>query len=187
MLLGSDRSLVHHEPGTTRDAVTSIVSLSGVPLRLIDTAGLRPSLHEIEAAGISISINKLRSADLVVLVLDYSRPLDVLEASHLELLSGKRVLCVVNKTDLPGRLPEAIVSARLSSNPIHTCAISGKGRRELEERILNELFGPHLPELGSPLIFTEQLRDLVSRLGGDSPPFDELAVLLEPIASERLK
>ena len=80
-LIGSERSLVHAEPGTTRDAVSSLISLQGMPVRLADTAGLRPALDEIEAAGVRISERKLRSADLVVWVFDHSRPLDGLESS----------------------------------------------------------------------------------------------------------
>ena len=182
MLVGSDRSLVHHAPGTTRDAVASLVSLAGVPLRIVDTAGLRPALDEVEAAGVRISLAKLRSADLVLWVFDHSRPLEPVESSHLQLLAGKPLLCVVNKMDLAGGLPEALLAAPFGADPVHTCALTGVGRPELESRILAALFGPRLPAVGEPLLFTQPLRDLVSRLlSHPANASAELTSLLGPL------
>lgn len=163
-LAGADRSIVHPEPGTTRDAVVSLTSISGVPVSVVDTAGLRPALDEVEAAGVVVSRRKLASADLVVWVFDHSRPLDGLESSHLELLRGKRVIPVVNKMDLAGQLPEAPLTEVLAGQPVHVSALTGRGIDELRERILQELFGPVRPEPGSPVVFSEPLRDDLTAL-----------------------
>lgn len=178
MLVGSGRSLVHAEPGTTRDAVSSLMSLSGVPVRIVDTAGLRPALDEVEAAGVRVSRKKLLSADLVLWVFDHSRPLDGMESSHLKLLAGKCVISVVNKMDLPGGLPETALADTLDPELIHTCALSGRGSDELKRRVLTELFGPELPAVGTPIVFTEAVRELLLRLPEDNGAIDELAGFL---------
>ncbi len=99
VLLGFDRAIVSEVAGTTRDTVEEVVSLGGVPVRLIDTAGLRVSGDEIEHAGIARTGAALASADLVVELLDASRSPD--EQARVDVpKSVKHHLVALNKTDL---------------------------------------------------------------------------------------
>lgn len=104
-LAGYDRAIVAPTPGTTRDVVTATVALEGWPVELADTAGLRPTLDPIEAEGVAQARSRHREADLVVVILDRSVPL---EGQDLVVLAGHRGgLVVANKSDLPASWDES--------------------------------------------------------------------------------
>ncbi len=137
-----DRAIVTATPGTTRDTVTERISLDGIPLELVDTAGLRESmdeglcegLEEAEQLGIRRSHEALADAALVVVVLDSTEPLNDEERRLLEAVQGRPALVAVNKCDLleAGRaLPDC---AGLPA--LWTSALTGQGIPALRERIL---------------------------------------------------
>ncbi len=96
-LLGSDRAIVSHLPGTTRDTIEEIINLHGLPLRLVDTAGVRPASDPIEAAGIQRTVSQIEAADLLLEVADASQP----PPPPLPAGSDAAVrLLVLNKSDL---------------------------------------------------------------------------------------
>lgn len=135
-LVGESRAIVTTIPGTTRDALSETVDFGGVPVRLVDTAGIRRAEDELELLGVEKSRQYLREADVVVCVVDGSNALD--EEDHeiwCSLGEARRVL-VVNKTDLPGVavIPEQMMAGCVSR--LSTCALSGAGMEELRERIL---------------------------------------------------
>ncbi len=99
-LLGKDRAIVTEMPGTTRDVVESSVTWDGVSFRLMDTAGLRESCHPVEEEGVRRAQRCMEEADLVLMVLDVSRPLKEQELTIARHISGRGML-VVNKVDLP--------------------------------------------------------------------------------------
>jgi tRNA modification GTPase len=98
-LLGFERSITHHEPGTTRDAVTCGAALDGWPVELTDTAGLRGEACELERAGMAMAQECLRVADCRVVVLDLSRAPEPADFEFIERWPG--ALVVANKCDLP--------------------------------------------------------------------------------------
>ena len=101
-LVQRERAIVTATPGTTRDLVTERVSLGGIPLDLIDTAGLRAALDEAESIGIQKSREALADADVVLLVLDATaEALTQEENALLEQMRTRRALVVLNKIDLP--------------------------------------------------------------------------------------
>lgn len=100
-LLGRERALVSPEPGTTRDYLEERIIIGPHSLRLIDTAGLNPSPAPLEQRGITLSLERAREADLIVLVFDASRPAPVFPAEILQGLTPERTLVVANKADLP--------------------------------------------------------------------------------------
>ena len=109
-LLGYERAIVTEIPGTTRDTVEELCELGGVPLRLTDTAGLRDTDDQVEQLGVARSRAALESCALALAVLDGSQPLTP-EDEQLLALAGRapRVLCLVNKSDLPaGFAPDAL-------------------------------------------------------------------------------
>ena len=134
-LLGYDRAIVTPIPGTTRDTVEERLSLGGVLLRLIDTAGLREGGDQVERLGIERSRAAVEQAELVLVVLDGHQSLTAEDEEALALgLAAPRCLVVYNKADLPAAglppLPEGVPSVALS-------ALTGDGLDELELAIEN--------------------------------------------------
>ena len=98
--LNEDKAIVSNIPGTTRDIVEGSVSLNGLPLHLLDTAGIRESDNIIEKIGIERSEKTIDKADLVIMVLDASREINKEEQELLDKISGKKHIIVYNKADL---------------------------------------------------------------------------------------
>lgn len=129
-LLGYERAIVTAAPGTTRDTVEGLCELGGVPFRLTDTAGLREGADEAERLGVERSRAALEGAELVMLVLDGSRPLTEEDEAVLTAVGEReKVLCVVNKADLPCRLD----LDRLRKTFPSLCLVSAKAETGLEE------------------------------------------------------
>ena len=99
-LVERDRAIVTATPGTTRDLVTERISLDGIPLELVDTAGLRETLEEVERLGIARSREALADAALVLIVLDATLPLNEEEHALLAAVQGRPTLVALNKSDL---------------------------------------------------------------------------------------
>jgi tRNA modification GTPase len=108
-LLGRDRAIVSQIPGTTRDTIEERYVLEGIPLRLVDTAGLRETECEIEQEGVRRARAQLQKADLHLYLVDASKPLDDDDRAHLAALKSEKCVVVLNKSDL-GRivLPQQI-------------------------------------------------------------------------------
>jgi len=132
-LVERERAIVTATPGTTRDLVTERISLDGIPLELVDTAGLREGLGEAEQMGIARSREALADAALVLVVLDATEALNDEERGLLEAVKGRPALVVVNKSDLAaGALKEGVDGI----DALRTSALTGEGIAELRERIL---------------------------------------------------
>jgi tRNA modification GTPase len=130
-LVERERAIVTAQPGTTRDLVTERISLDGIPLELVDTAGLREGLEEAEQLGIARSREALADAALVLVVLDATEPLNDEEQRLLQAVEGRPALIVANKCDLA-----QASSAGAAVAPLRTSALTGEGIATLRERIL---------------------------------------------------
>jgi tRNA modification GTPase len=139
-LVERDRAIVTATPGTTRDLVTERISLDGIPLELVDTAGLREGTEEAEQLGIARSREALADAGLVLIVLDATQTLNEEEYRLLAAAEGRPAVVAVNKCDLktPGMDGGATRNAaEISGIPaIETCALTGEGIPLVRERIL---------------------------------------------------
>ncbi len=133
-LVERDRAIVTATPGTTRDLVTERISLDGIPLELVDTAGLREGLEEAEQLGIARSREALADAALVVVVLDATQPLNEEEHRLLAAVEGRPAVVAVNKSDLADASQLLAEFAGLQALP--TSALTGEGISALRERIL---------------------------------------------------
>jgi tRNA modification GTPase len=132
-LVERERAIVTATPGTTRDLVTERISLDGIPLELVDTAGLREGLEEAEQMGIARSREALADAALVVVVLDATAALNEEERGLLEAVKGRPAVVVENKSDLA----EVGLRDGLDGlDVLRTSALTGEGIAELRERIL---------------------------------------------------
>jgi tRNA modification GTPase len=138
-LLGTERALVTEIPGTTRDLIEETISVKGVPLRLIDTAGIRDAAGMVEALGISRAREALAAADLVLALFDATTPLEAEDRLVLELLRGKDALLLINKIDLPERrLRRQELDAMPEGYPVlEISARLGWGREKLEQAIID--------------------------------------------------
>jgi tRNA modification GTPase len=133
-LVERDRAIVTATPGTTRDLVTERISLDGIPLELVDTAGLRESREEVERLGIARSREALADAALVLVVLDATLPLNDEEHSLLDALRNRPALVAINKCDL--RKMDSPAQEVAGVPALSTSALTGEGILELRERIL---------------------------------------------------
>lgn len=119
-LLKEKRAIVTSIPGTTRDLIEEVVNIGGLPARLLDTAGIRVSEDPIEQEGISRAIERIASADLVLFVLDASRPFDGDDRLVAESIMHSRVLVVLNKSDLQSIITLPPELAQLQQVPVST-------------------------------------------------------------------
>jgi tRNA modification GTPase len=133
-LVGRERAIVSAEPGTTRDFIEERIIVGPHCLRLIDTAGLNPAPSAVEKLGMEKSLERAAEADLVLLVLDATRPLPVLPEIFTSSLSPARALAVVNKIDLTtGRPVEFAVPGGLAV--VNVSALTGAGIEALTAEI----------------------------------------------------
>ncbi len=140
-LVQRDRAIVTAMPGTTRDLVSEQVSLGGIPLELVDTAGLREATDEAESIGIQRSHEALADADMVLVVLAASLPIEVEDERLVASLAGRRVLVVMNKADL--QMDETGRIKRFETAPVvWTSALTGEGVEELRAQILSMVRRP---------------------------------------------
>jgi tRNA modification GTPase len=133
-LVERERAIVTATPGTTRDTVTERISLEGIPLELMDTAGLREGCEEAEQLGIARSHEALADAALVLVVLDSTLPLNDEEHRLLRAVQGRPALVAINKCDLAKR--DAPVAEVGGVAALRTSALTGEGIATLRERIL---------------------------------------------------
>lgn len=144
-LLEEERAIVTDIPGTTRDALTEMIELEGIPARLVDTAGIRESGDLVERLGVQKSLEYLEQADVVLFVLDSSRLFEEEDWRIWKRIRDYRCVLVLNKEDLPRALtiPEEVGSAS-----VRAVSISALRHTHLEElkRALLDLFTAEAPE-----------------------------------------
>jgi tRNA modification GTPase len=139
-LIGSDRAIVTALPGTTRDALYETTSISGVPVRLIDTAGIRETSDVVESIGITRSRTAIADADISLLVLDASEPLTGDDTNLLNSLSREHRIIALNKSDLPIRIDiDSMVHG--GAEALSISALTGDGFESLTARIFDQLAG----------------------------------------------
>ncbi len=139
-LLEEQRAIVTAIPGTTRDIIESTLTIKGVPLRLMDTAGLRDVSDQVEKIGIQLAREKLETADLILIVVDQSEPLEKADHEILDRCLGRKALVVLNKADLPGRLSSGgreKISAGFES--LYISALTGEGFDQLRQTIVDRV------------------------------------------------
>jgi tRNA modification GTPase len=133
--LQEERAIVTEIPGTTRDVIEAQIQISGVPIRLYDTAGLRETEHPIEQLGIQKTEEYLGQADLVLFVLDGSQPFTEEDRSIAMKIGDRKVMIIINKTDLPPLLLRESLPSFLSGKIIETSLKTGAGFARIEAAI----------------------------------------------------
>ncbi len=135
ILLGENRAIVAEIPGTTRDTIEESMTLGGFPLKLIDTAGVRESQDPVEVEGVRRTREKIALADLVLLLVDGSRPLEEEDFQALELSPKNKTILVINKLDL-GFLDLSASFLGLSS--VSVSVRTGDGIENLKTKIIDQ-------------------------------------------------
>jgi tRNA modification GTPase len=139
-LLKEERAIVTAIPGTTRDVIEEILSIYGIPVRLMDTAGLRKAGDSIEQEGVKRAKERLADSDFVLLMLDGSRVLDEDDKEIFEEVKGKKKVVILNKNDLPQKMSVGEVRDRFMGDPIVSIsALKGEGIDELKKTIYTSL------------------------------------------------
>jgi len=144
-LVERDRAIVTATPGTTRDLVSERIAIEGIPIELVDTAGLRDAHEEVEQLGIARSREALADASLVVVVLDATQEINDEERTLFDAVQSRPAVVVMNKCDLaaPGRSV-----ADLPDGALHTSALTGEGVEQLRARIVTLATGGAAAEPG---------------------------------------
>ena len=136
-LLKEKRAIVTDIPGTTRDIIEEFISLDGIPVKITDTAGIRETEDEVEKIGVERSREKIDEADLIVLMLDSSCPLESEDREIIDKVKDKKYVVLMNKNDLEKKISDEDIKDL--KNVIYISAKTGFGIDELKEKV-KELF-----------------------------------------------
>jgi tRNA modification GTPase len=182
-LLKEKRAIVTSVPGTTRDIIEEVVNLGGLPVRMLDTAGVRQSDDIIEQEGVRLTLERIPQADLVLFMLDVSRPFDEEDRMILNALAVSTVIVVRNKCDLAAEieLPDEISGAAAVS----ISTLTGEGIEQLRNTIRDTFLHGHAVD-GRDYVVVSQARHrdalakahvALERFGASLESQAELAVL----------
>ena len=137
-ILKEDRAIVTDIAGTTRDTIEEFVTINGIPLNLIDTAGIREASDEVEKIGVEKSIKQAKDADLIIAIFDSSKDLTDEDLEILELIKNKKSIILLNKSDLNAKINENDSRfTEITDNIIKISALNKTGIDLLYEKISN--------------------------------------------------
>lgn len=136
LLLKKEKAIVTSIPGTTRDAVEEILYVEGIPLIIVDTAGIRKTKNIIEEIGVSRSLKHIDEAELVLMVVDGNRKIGKMDLDIIKKIKDKKIICCINKADLKQNLKiKRLTKYFNESFIIKISALKGTGIGDLENRI----------------------------------------------------
>lgn len=140
LILGENRAIVSDIEGTTRDTIEEYINIKGIPLKIVDTAGIRETNDEVEKIGVERSINNISDAELIIALFDDSRTFDDQDQKILDLIEGKKTIILINKIDLGKNLiKENEKLKKFKNNIIEFSTINETGLDKLYNKI-EELF-----------------------------------------------
>ncbi len=144
-LAHDNRAIVTDIPGTTRDVIEEYVTINNIPLKLLDTAGIRETMDVVEKIGVERSRGAVNDADLLLFVLNSSEPLHEDEIELMEQISGRQVIVILNKIDLPPQLDRSVLLQHFDEQQIVEMSVKDdQGVDRLEQAISSLFFGGKL-------------------------------------------
>lgn len=163
-ILKEDRAIVTEYEGTTRDTIEEFVTINGIPLKLVDTAGIRNTKDEVEKIGIEKSREIASTADLVIALFDSSKDLDDEDLEILEIAKNKKSIIILNKMDLETKVDEQNEKIKQTKAPIiKISALKKEGIEKLEEEI-TKLFNLNEINLDNEIVITNaRHKNLISK------------------------
>jgi tRNA modification GTPase len=163
-ILGESRAIVTDIPGTTRDIIEEFININGIPLKIIDTAGIRETEDIVEKIGVEKSRESLSNADLVIIVLDASRKLSEEDINILEDAKDKKAIVLINKTDLQQQLEENKIKEYIAEDSIiRISAIENKGLEDLQNKIENMVYSGDIKHSSDVIITNSRHKDALSK------------------------
>ena len=161
LMVGCERSIVTDIEGTTRDIVEENVMLGGMLLKIADCAGIRETDNPVERIGVKKMENRLEQSRLVFAVFDYSRPLEQDDFRLMEKLKGKRVLCIINKSDLEHKLDMAYLATQFGK-VVEISANDPRSLKKLDEAAA-KLMNPESLDISAGFLANERQREAALR------------------------
>ena len=153
-ILKEDRAIVTEYEGTTRDTIEEFVNINGIPLKLIDTAGIRKAKDEVEKIGISKSKEIAEESDLIIAIFDGSKELTQEDFEIIDIIKNKKVIILLNKSDLNNVLNENDkIFQNITKYVFKVSILEGKGLEQLEKAI-SEMFNLNEINLDNEVIIT---------------------------------
>ncbi|AYD41377.1 tRNA uridine-5-carboxymethylaminomethyl(34) synthesis GTPase MnmE [Clostridium fermenticellae] len=160
-LLHEKRAIVTEVPGTTRDIIEEYINISGIPVKIIDTAGIRETNDLVEKIGVNKSKEKINQADLVILLLDLSRELDNEDRKIIEFIKDKKYIVLLNKSDLEVKMDITELNKLNQDYVMKTSIKTGKGVELLKDIIKNLFFNGEINSKGFILTNTRHKEALI--------------------------
>ena len=193
-ILKEDRAIVTEFEGTTRDTIEEFVNINGIPLKLIDTAGIRKTENEVEKIGIEKSIKYAKDADLVILIIDGSKDLTNEDIEILGIVNPKKTIIILNKIDSEQKIDENTQEISRFENIIKISALKKEGINALYEEISN-LFNLNQINVDNDIVITNerhknQIRKAIQNLEkaiqslNINMPIDIVAISLKDVLSD---
>ena len=194
-ILKEDRAIVTEFEGTTRDTIEEFVNINGIPLKLIDTAGIRQAKDEVEKIGIEKSRKIADSADLVIAIFDSTKELSKEDLEILEIAKNKKTIIILNKIDLKSVINENDVRlTNISKNIIKISALNNMGLDNLYDKITS-LFELNEINLDNEVVITNvRHKNLISKAIGNvkkakdatesNMPLDIIAIFIKDILED---
>ena len=140
LLVGEEKAIVTEIAGTTRDVLEEQITLGGISLRMLDTAGIRSTADKVEQIGVERAKEHAKDADLILYVVDASVPLDENDAQIMELLRGRKTILLLNKSDLQTVISAEELTERVNAPVLNISAREETGLEELETMIKEMFF-----------------------------------------------
>ena len=180
-LAGRQKAIVTDIKGTTRDWVSARCRIGSLSVKLIDTAGLDEKLQDhqdnIEVSAQKKTAEILERADIVLLVLDASRPAEELDDQITKRFNDKKVITVLNKSDLPAKFDTSRLPGPLS-NTVKISAKEGAAIESLSEKILTSVGAADF-DLREPICFTRRQKNLIKKLIGTTSKQQAASIITE--------
>ena len=154
-ILKEDRAIVTEFEGTTRDTIEEFVNINGIPLKLIDTAGIRETKNEVEKIGIEKSIKFAKEADLSLVIIDSSKELTPEDNEILKIVNPNKTIIILNKNDLETKINEDTEKIKDFKNIIKISALKQEGVEDLYKKI-SDLFNLNEINFDNDIVITNE-------------------------------
>lgn len=153
-ILDEDRAIVTNIEGTTRDTIEEFVNINGIPLNLIDTAGIRNTTNEVEQIGVKKSKKIAQDADLIIAIFDATKDLSNEDMEILDIIKDKKIIIVLNKIDLPCKIDENNEYLKsITNNIVKISALNNIGIEEIYNKI-TKMFNLNEINLDNEIVIT---------------------------------
>lgn len=162
LILGENRAIVTDIPGTTRDVIEELVNIRGIPLTIVDTAGIRDTDDVVEKIGVERSKIEMNSADLILVVLDLSRELEEDDVEILNNIDRKKTIVILNKTDLEASFELSEIKKYVDEeNILKTSILNNSGLEELQDKIEGMVFREKISSSSDIMVSNTRHKDAI--------------------------